>query len=61
MTSSQEQSKALVAEPKEMKIYELSDKEFRVSIFLKGSSRKYKIIQENNSTNRFKENTIKGQ
>lgn len=44
MTSSQEQSKALVAEPKEMKIYELSDKEFRVSIFFK---RKFKEIQNN--------------
>lgn len=60
MTLFQEQSKALVSGPKEMKIYELSDQEFRVSIFFKGSSRKFKGIQENNSTNKFKENTIKG-
>lgn len=33
MTSSQEQSKALVTEPTEMNIYGLPDKEFRVSIF----------------------------
>lgn len=37
MTSSQEQSKALVTEPTEMKIYELPDNEFRVNIF-KGNS-----------------------
>lgn len=40
-------------------MYELPDKEFRVSIFI-GNSMKFKINQEKNSTNRFKVNTIKG-